>query len=140
MFNSDISTWDVSNVIDMSYMFHASTYDWGLGFMKFNIDISQWDVSNVTNMSGMFLGASAFEQDISLWDVAKVTDMSDMFEDTALSTLNYDALLIGWSVQELTSNVSFSAGDSKYSERSEAARLHLIEHFGWVVTDAGKLE
>ena len=41
-----ISTWDVSQVTDMSYLFKDKTY--------FNDDISNWDVSNVTNMSGMF--------------------------------------------------------------------------------------
>ena len=35
-FNGDISSWDVSNVIDMSYMF--------CGCSKFNQNISAWDV------------------------------------------------------------------------------------------------
>ena len=41
----DISNWDVSNVRDMSYIFHHS---------KFNGNISKWDVSNVRNMTHMF--------------------------------------------------------------------------------------
>ena len=37
-FNQDISSWDVSSVTDMEYMFRAT---------PFNQDISSWDVSNV---------------------------------------------------------------------------------------------
>ena len=66
--NQDISTWDVSNVTNMSSMFRSS----------FNQDISSWDVSSVTNMSNMFNGA-AFNQPIGNWDVSNVTDMSNMF-------------------------------------------------------------
>ena len=58
-FNQDISSWDVSNVTDMSYMFSGSS---------FNQDISSWDVSNVTDMRSMFFGSS-FNQDISSWVV-----------------------------------------------------------------------
>jgi len=41
-FNGDISTWDVSQVTDMSSMFY-NVYD-------NNIDISRWDVSKVESM------------------------------------------------------------------------------------------
>lgn len=60
--NFDISEWDVSNVKDMSYMFHNST---------FNGDISRWDVSNVRRMPFMFMG-SYFNGNISKWDVSNV--------------------------------------------------------------------
>jgi surface protein len=72
-FNSDISTWDVSQVNDMRYMFSESR--------KFNHDLSKWDVSNVNRMDGMFRKASAFNKDISGWDVSNVSDMSEMFSD-----------------------------------------------------------
>ena len=61
-FNQDISQWDVSNAMYMSYMFYES---------KFNQDISSWDVSRVSNMDGMFY-CSKFNQDISAWDVSSV--------------------------------------------------------------------
>jgi surface protein len=72
-FNQDISTWDVSNVTNMSGMF-ANT--------AFNQDISNWDVSSVTDMVYMFNNASAFNQDIGNWDVSNVTNMSAMFANT----------------------------------------------------------
>jgi surface protein len=40
-FNGDISNWNVSNVVDMAWMFRRSV---------FTGDISKWDVSNVVNM------------------------------------------------------------------------------------------
>jgi surface protein len=67
-FNQDIGSWDVSNVIDMTYMFNDAT--------SFNQDISKWDVSNVTHMVRMFRAATSFNQDLSNWDVNKVKECS----------------------------------------------------------------
>ena len=72
-FNQDISSWNVSNVTDMSRMF-SDAY-------AFNQDISTWDVSNVTDMSRMFSDARAFNQEIGRWDVSLVEDFSSMFGD-----------------------------------------------------------
>ena len=69
---NDISNWDTSNVVDMSYMFYESS---------FNQNISNWDVSNVTDMRNMFY-KNAFNQDISKWDISNVTDMDSMFHDS----------------------------------------------------------
>ena len=46
-FNGDISRWDVSNVINMRYMFAECK--------SFNQDISSWDVSNVKFLYDIFL-------------------------------------------------------------------------------------
>ena len=70
-FNQDISSWDVSNIIDMTEMFYNTWY--------FNQPIGSWNVSNVTNMGGMFEGAGAFNQPIGNWNVSNVTKMSTMF-------------------------------------------------------------
>ena len=58
-FNHPIGEWDVSNVIDMSYMFE------GFELSTFNQPIEEWDVSNVINMSNMFHDANS------------LTDLSD---------------------------------------------------------------
>ena len=121
----DISSWDVSNVTDMSNMFYRTD--------AFNQDISSWDVSSVTNMNSMFRGgpfnlstfnnggvaltwtagtgtaavldmsrmfdtAVAFNQDISSWDVSNVTNMDRMF-DTA-TAFNQD--ISSWDVSSVT--------------------------------------
>ena len=61
-FNQDISSWDVSNVTTMEYMFAEADL--------FNQDISIWDVSNVISLCGMFANATSFNQPIGNWDVS----------------------------------------------------------------------
>ncbi|MFG6687931.1 BspA family leucine-rich repeat surface protein [Mariniflexile sp. HNIBRBA6329] len=128
-FNQDISSWDVSNVTNMYRMFVLA--------IAFDQNISNWNVSKVTSMHAMFDHATSFDQDISSWDVSSVTDMSFMFYGTALSTVNYDALLNAWSNLMLKSNVSFHGGNSTYSCLSEAARTNIKNNFNWNINDAG---
>ena len=89
-FNGDISSWDVSNVKNMEYIFG--------GCEKFNSNISDWDVSNVTDMGGMFADCDKFNQDISAWNVSKVIDMSGMFCDC--KSFNQD--ISSWDVSNVT--------------------------------------
>ena len=79
-----ISTWDVSQVTDMSYLFKDKT--------DFNDDISNWDVSNVTNMNFMFNEASSFNQDISSWCVTNISsEPSEFSPNSPLSGSNKPA-------------------------------------------------
>jgi len=77
-FNQDISDWDVSSVEDMSILFQ---------FSDFNQDISGWDVSSVTDMGGMFAGGD-FNQDINGWDVSHVISMNAMFLNNTVFNQN----------------------------------------------------
>lgn len=129
LFNSDISEWDVSKVEDMSYMFASAN--------TFNSDISGWDVSSVINMSRMFNNAISFDQDLSDWQISSVLEMEYMFYGVTLSTVNYDAILNGWSELTLQNNVDFHGGNSKYSTAAEAARAKIISDFNWTITDGG---
>ena len=70
-FNGDISNWNTSNIIDMSFMFYDCE--------SFNQDISDWDVSNVTNMNYMFYKCTNFNTDISDWDVSNVKFLYNIF-------------------------------------------------------------
>ena len=103
-FNQDISTkqvtlangftytaWDVSNVTNMDLMFRLAE--------SLNQDIGTWDVSNVTGMFRIIWQLGAFNQDISSWDISSVANNEEIYiSDTQMSTPNYDALLIAWSV------------------------------------------
>ncbi|QQT26456.1 BspA family leucine-rich repeat surface protein [Sphingobacterium spiritivorum] len=70
---ANIGSWNMSNVIGMSYMFY--------GAKIFNQNIGTWNIANVNNMQAMFLGATKFNQDISSWNTSKLVMMDFMFQD-----------------------------------------------------------
>ena len=105
-FNQPIGNWDVSNVIDMSYMFY---YECGL--TQFNQDISHWDVSNVINMEGMFGGSSSFAQDLNQWDVSSVTNMQSMFIYSSFNQSIGD-----WDVSNVTNMQSMFFGATSFNQ------------------------
>jgi surface protein len=84
-FNGDLSSWDVSSVTNMSWMFS--------GAYNFNSSISTWDVSSVTDMRWMFYEAYNFNSDISSWDVSSVTNMFQMFEGAIFLSLANKCLI-----------------------------------------------
>ncbi|WP_067145358.1 BspA family leucine-rich repeat surface protein [Pseudotamlana agarivorans] len=154
-FNEEIGSWDVSSVINMSAMFTlAEAFDQNLGNWNvenvtdmshmfssaeaFNQDIGSWDVSSVINMDRMFYAVTSFDQNLGNWNVELVTDMSEMLAGATLSVANYDALLKGWSAQNLQSGVAFDGGNSQYCT-AETERQDIMDTFGWTITDGGKV-
>lgn len=131
-FNQPIGNWDVSNVTWIAGMFEGATNfnqqigNWDLisvigatanmfkNATNFNQPIGNWNMSNVTDISNMFNNATSFDQPIGNWDVSNVIHFYDMFINTNLSTSNYDNLLLGWSTQNLYSNVIFDVGNTNY--------------------------
>jgi surface protein len=91
--NLDVSSWNVSNVKDMSNMFSGTS-------SLTNLDVSSWNVSNVKDMSNMFSGTSSLTNlDVSSWNVSNVKDMSNMFSGTS-SLTNLD--VSNWDVSSVT--------------------------------------
>lgn len=90
-FNSDISGWDTSNIVNMAAMFS--------GAAAFNQPIGSWNTSNVVNMASMFSGASIFNQPIGSWDTSNVISMSTMF----FRALNFNQPIGGWNTSKVTS-------------------------------------
>jgi len=122
----------VSNVITMKEMFKEAS--------SFNQTLNNWNVSKVTDMYGMFYHAYSFDQNIGSWNVSSVTTMHYMFWGFSLSTPNYDSLLIGWSALTLQSDVSFTAGNSKYSAgAATTARGVLTVTYSWGISDGGQV-
>ena len=150
----DVSSWDVSNVTDMSEMFRATAADpdvssWDVSSVTDMIsmfegttgadpDVSSWDVSNVTNMAFMFYDATSANPDVSSWNVSNFTQMINMFDNSALSTANYDALLINLANNNASvENVVLGASGIKYSSDDAQTARDTLEGRGWTITDGG---
>jgi len=147
-FNQPIGDWNVGNVTDMSRMFHETSFNqpiggWNVGNVtdmrsmffnsQFNQPIGDWDVSNVTSMWGMFY-STAFNQDISNWDIGKVRNMEYMLNGTYMSVINYDSLLLKWSLLPVKQyNVLLGVSGLKYTPTEADPRSVLRNDFGWAI-------
>lgn len=70
----DTTSWDTTNVTDMSYLFKDS------GITDFDFHRGgTWNTSSVTDMSGMFENTKAEILDLSPFDTSSVTSMDRMF-------------------------------------------------------------
>jgi hypothetical protein len=88
-FNDDLSGWDVRKVHTMCAMFENC--------IAFNQPLDSWDVSGVKQMKGMFHNATSFNQPLHQWNVSQVRSMQGMFRNA--SAFNTQALLAqAWSV------------------------------------------
>ena len=99
-----IADWDVSNVEDMSYMFH--------GTKDFNQPLNEWDVSRVEDMAGMFQGAEKFNQPLNNWDVSNVRDMNWMF----WKAKTFNQPLNNWDVSSVTNMAQMFWGAEKFNQ------------------------
>ena len=155
LFNQDISGWDVSSVITMQDCFRTSSAfnqninAWTttslvslrftfLGNTVYNQPLDNWDTSSVTTMQETFKGATSFNQDLGGWNISSVSNCSGMISNTALSTANYDSLLIGWAAQapSIQTGVTLSVGP-QYSSAAVSARNVLTSTYSWTITDGG---
>ena len=102
-FNGDLSSWDVSSVTDMKYMFFQAN--------AFNKPIGNWDVSNVTDMGVMFYLATSFNQPIENWNTSNVTDMGGMFQSAGV----FNQPIGNWDVSNVT-NMSFMFSSSVFNQ------------------------
>ncbi len=75
---------DLSNVVDLSFMFSGAT--------SFNQNIGNWNTENIEIMAWMFNGASSFNQDIGSWNTSHVQDMSYMFH----SAISFNQNIGNW--------------------------------------------
>jgi len=112
-FDSNINSWNVSNVTDMSYMF-------GSGF--YNQPLNNWNVSSVTNMGHMFDIGRGFNQDISMWNTSNVTDMSAMFKEAQTFNLN----IASWDVSKVTTMHSMFDQASKFNQDLSSWNISLV--------------
>lgn len=133
-FNQPLNTWDTSSVTTMENMFVNAT--------SFNQPLNNWDTSNVLDMNDMFNGATSFNQSLADWDISSISttpgnnSMENMLDNCGMSSVNYDATLIGWEGQASTpSGVTLGAQGLRYTlgGAAEAARTSLITTYGWTI-------
>ncbi len=96
----DLSTFDTSNVTDMSGMFFNSAAT--------SIDLSSFDTSNVTDMSVMFKDSAATSLDLSSFTNESSPYIGDMFESNSLQVLD----ISGFKAEYGWSGVPFTRGKS----------------------------
>lgn len=151
-FNQPLGNWNTSNVTDMSYMFDTTGFNQPLSEWNtekvttmehmfhyaenFNQDIQKWDTRSVTNMNEMFHD-TAFNQNLGGWNLSSLTTATSMFSNSAMSCLNYDKTLYGWSHSPSTpNNINLSsAAPLVYSHADAvAARNYLINNKGWTIS------
>ena len=122
-FNQPVN-FNTSLVTNMREMFRQAA--------NFNQPVN-FNTSSVTNMFQMFWFANSFNQDISGWDIDQVTNFVNFMSNVTLSTVNYDALLLGWASQiPLNASGSINFGNSKYTGTNPlvvAARTALVAEF-----------
>lgn len=76
-FRGDLSTWNVSNVVDMGKMFRDAGIE--------NSGIGSWDVRSLERANEMFLGAKLSPAlDLSRWNVQNCQELYEMFKDSSI--------------------------------------------------------
>lgn len=165
LWNGSINDWDTSSVNDMFYTFlNCINYNQPMngldvssvanmrgvirGCTLFNQPLNLWVTSSASDMREVFLNAISFDQDISMWDISSLTNAANFLQGATLSTVNYDALLVGWEANlqgtypagaGYTATITVNFGSSTYTLASAAAtaRASLIITFGWTISDGG---
>ena len=102
--HSSMSSWDMSNVTTMDFMFREAS--------EFNQDISGWDVSQVYSMVGMFAEAHAFNSPLISWNVAKVENMDRMFSNALL----FNQPIGNWDVGAVTNMGAMFFGAKSFNQ------------------------
>ena len=107
-YKPNIENWDVSSVTDMSYMFSALSFSSNHP----NPNLTNWDVSSVTNMHRVFSRNNVFNQDIGNWDVSSVTDMNGMF----FKSHKFNQDISNWDVSSVTDMGSMFASALDFNQ------------------------
>ena len=104
-------------------------------------NILNWDMSAVTGMNFMLAGCTNLDPDLSNWNVSAIENAEGFMSGAGLSTMNYDRILSGWSLQAVQSGVTISFGDTKYSEATGAVFRNLLTsaETGWNISDGGMI-
>ncbi len=133
-FNQDISSWNVSNVINFASMFQNCT--------AFNQNIGNWNVGNGNSFASMLRSCTAFNQNIGNWNVSLATSFANFMTGKTFSDFsasNLDAIYNGWSLLTfVNTGLSINFGTIKYTAAGSAGRAILAgAPNNWTIVDGG---
>lgn len=112
--DSNVVSWDTSNVQDMSYLFKNSE--------NFNQPIGSWNTGNVKDMTGMFEGAKSFDQTIRKWDVKDVVSMSAMFKNAE----SFNQVFTPWNAKSVRDTSSMFEGATSFNQKMSGFHTHNV--------------
>ena len=124
-----------------------------------NTAFENWQTSQILGFGLAFNGASKFNQNIGGWDISgtipysnklrnTITDKQnpeelegfEMFVNSGVTFETYDAILNGFASQSnIPTNFNIGIGAVPYCD-GEGARNILVEQYGWILDDGGKVE
>lgn len=102
--DSNVVSWDVSNVQKFSSMFEGAT--------NFNQNIGGWNTGSATNFLQMFRNATSFNQSINSWDTADVTTMLRMFDGAT----SFNQTCNSWNTGNVTSMAAMFEGATAFNQ------------------------
>jgi surface protein len=140
-FNQDISSWDVSNILDMRGMF--------FGAESFNQNLGSWDVSNVLDMDLMFAGVelSVANYNSLLLEWAANNRLNEgvifdagnsQYTPSAIPARNYLMDSLGWSITDggeknfapfITAEIPDTVLHAEFDNLPHIIYKNLDEHF-----------
>ena len=119
----DLSSWNTSNVKDMSYMFAGCD-------SLTELDLSSFNTQNVTDMSYMFYNCTSLTiLDLFNFNTSKVTNMSYMFSDcSSLTELN----LVHFMINNINIDNMFTNCFKKKSEIKITCNIGVLKRLQYV--------
>jgi hypothetical protein len=123
-FNQPLNLWDVSNVVDMSYMFYQA--------FSFRQPLDLWDVSNVKSMKLMFYDALAFNQPLNTWDVSSVKTMEAMLAGAEV----FNHPLNAWNVSSVENMESMFYDTNAFNQALNAWDVSNVKNMAGMFHDA----
>ena len=147
--NPFVTEWDVRTIVDANYAFYKSGLD-----KHTNNTCRNWVTTALVEADYMFAQNATFEANPSGFDMQSLETAVAMFNSAAMSTTNYDRLLLNWAageelvpgaylyVMSITGTTvagTFGAGATPYTGGGavEDARTYLVENVGWTINDGG---
>ena len=148
--NESISNWDMSNVIDISYIFLDTKINiplnWDLSNIErltsvfeqtnFNQDLSNWDITSAQYINGLFFNNESFDQDISGWNTSNVISMNRTF----LASRSFNQNISEWDVSNVTDMQFMFGSANKFNQDISNWDVSNVQRFDYMFSKADSFD